>query len=114
MTALVLRWRVPAPAIVARWRGPSATVYATAQAGRYGDIAAVIGPPGQPGPTARYIHSQTSAQAQWIINHNLGYFPDVSVLSTGGMEVVAEIVHTSVNQVIVLFAVPYTGSAVLI
>lgn len=50
-----------------------------------------------------------SAAASWTVNHNLGYEPNMSVLSVGGSELVAEIVHTSINQCIVYFAAATAG-----
>lgn len=40
--------------------------------------------------------------AQWVVNHNLGAIPSsVTVLSSGGVEVEANIVHISDNQFVV-------------
>ncbi len=70
-----------------------------------------IGPPGPPGPPDAFIHYQTTPSDVWIINHNLGYYPDVTVLSPGLAEVDAEVVHISTNQVRVYFVVPFAGIA---
>lgn len=67
------------------------------------------GPPGSAG--ASYTHVQASASAAWTINHNLGFRPNVVVFSTGGLVLLADVVHASVNQAIVSFAVPLAGSA---
>jgi hypothetical protein len=61
-----------------------------------------------------FVHTQASGSAAWIINHNLGRRPLISVLSPGGVEVEAEVVHVSINQAQVLFATPTTGSARLL
>jgi hypothetical protein len=63
------------------------------------------------GGLAAFNHTQNTAAATWTINHNLGYYPDVHVYSTGGSELVAEIVHTSANQTIVYLAAPMAGRA---
>ncbi|MFN4328288.1 MAG: hypothetical protein ACK4FF_05375 [Limnobacter sp.] len=79
--------------------------------------SAVTGPRGLPGPSGglnAYEHSQPSASASWLINHNLGRRPIVSVYSIGGMEVNAEVVHLNTNQTQILFAAPQTGFARLI
>ncbi|CAL4868208.1 hypothetical protein MMA231_02483 [Asticcacaulis sp. MM231] len=81
------------------------------------------GPPGEPGPRGlpgepgppgdpanRYEHLQASPAVQWTVNHNLGRKPHVSVRSVGGVEVLADVVHQSLNQLTVNFAAPYTGS----
>jgi hypothetical protein len=69
------------------------------------------GAPGPPGAALDYEHVQTSASAEWIVNHNLGVEPNVSVLSAGGVEMIAQIVHVSVNQFRVYFASPQAGRA---
>ena len=67
------------------------------------------------GQAARYIHTQSAPSASWTVNHNLAVQPAaVTVLSPGGMEILAEIVHVSVNQLLVLFASPQTGKAVVV
>jgi hypothetical protein len=70
------------------------------------------GPPGPPGASGgAYVHQQLTPATMWIINHNLGFYPDVTVLSTGLAEVDAEVVHISVNQVRVYFVTPFAGIA---
>lgn len=72
------------------------------------------GPPGPPGPGATtYDHVQGSAAAEWVINHNLGRFVSVTVLSPGGFEVVAEVVQTSENQARVYFNEPQMGTVLV-
>lgn len=48
----------------------------------------------------------------WVVNHNLGRRPVVSVFSVGGVEMFAEIIHTSTNQCQVMFDDPVTGYAI--
>lgn len=77
-------------------------------------ITAVLckqGPPGPPGTAGGmgYTHTQTVAATTWTVNHNLGRRPAISVLSPGGVEVLAEVLHASLNQVLVYFDQPYTG-----
>jgi len=59
----------------------------------------------------RYIHVQAVAASVWTVNHNLGRKPIVSIRSTGGVEVDAQVVHASPNQFTVHFAMPYAGTA---
>jgi hypothetical protein len=61
--------------------------------------------------TRSYVHTQATAQSEWIVNHGLGYKPSVSVYTTGGVEVEAEIVHISDYQLRVRFGSPQTGYA---
>jgi hypothetical protein len=72
------------------------------------------GPAGAPGAgAAAFRHVQGSAASTWVINHNLGIEPQVEVMSPGSVRVNAEVIHVNLNQVQVLFAVPYAGFALL-
>lgn len=73
-----------------------------ARVGLTGLNAAVIRP---------YTHTQTTASALWTVNHNLGFKPNVQLLSTGGVVLEADVVHASDNHCLVYFAVAVTGSA---
>jgi hypothetical protein len=46
------------------------------------------------------------------VNHNLGFRPAASILSVGGKEMWAEVIHTSVNQFIAYFDAPISGVAI--
>lgn len=59
-----------------------------------------------------YVHSQTASSQTWTVNHNLGYIPNVSILSPGNVLVMAAITHTNINQFTVSFNGPQTGTAV--
>jgi hypothetical protein len=73
-----------------------------------------VGIQGPPGPSGgRYLHTQASPSATWTINHNLGFTPSVAVYSVGGIEVAAQILVVSPNQVQVLFVTPTAGTATL-
>lgn len=67
------------------------------------------GPPGVSIGSAVYEHIQSVPLASWTINHNLGFRPNVSVKSIGGLEVDAEVLHVSVTQVQIFFDLPATG-----
>lgn len=75
---------------------------------------AMQGPPGPPGSSsnASFEHPQVSASDTWTVNHNLGFRPAVSILSVGGREMWAEVIHTSVNQFIAYFDAPTSGIAI--
>jgi hypothetical protein len=62
--------------------------------------------------TLRYEHAQAAPLAVWTINHNFGYRPDITVFSAGGMEVAAEILHTSSSQATATFDIPFSGMAI--
>ena len=60
----------------------------------------------------RYEHTQASASATWVVNHNLGFYPTVHIYSAGRVEVEADYVHNSVNQTTINFNTARTGIAV--
>ena len=74
------------------------------------------GPPGTSGEGAtRYVHTQASPSTLWTVNHNLGYTPaSVRVLSVGGLEMIAEVVEVSVNQLQVSLEEALTGTVVIV
>jgi hypothetical protein len=68
--------------------------------------------PGPPGPAGvHYTHYQMVPNTTWIVNHNLGYKPHITVLSPGGTALVCEIIHTNVNQAVLIFNLPTAGTA---
>lgn len=57
-----------------------------------------------------YEHAQAVASNTWIVNHNLGRRPlSVQLLTSGGVEFGADIVHISDNQLVVSMESPFTG-----
>ena len=72
------------------------------------------GPPGPPGLSSNASHqySQAAPSDTWTVNHNLGFRPSVALLSVGGREMLAEVIHTSVNQFIAYFDAPVSGIAI--
>lgn len=59
-----------------------------------------------------YTHMQTQASSEWIINHNLDRYPQVQVMTTGLMSVLATIHHMNKNQVRIYFNEPQVGVAI--
>lgn len=109
-----LRIRKADPRLALQMRGPLGDLVRLAEQGEAARIVAVIGPPGPAGAGAPLVHVQAAPLASWTINHNRGWRPaSVTVLSPGGVEVDAEIVHVSVNQTVINFALPYAGSALI-
>jgi hypothetical protein len=72
------------------------------------------GPAGAPGGGGggQYTHTQASAATEWVINHNLGVRPNVTVMTAGGAEMWAEVLHTSTNQARAYFDTATSGIAV--
>ncbi len=73
----------------------------------------LMGPPGPPGPGSEtFQFSPSTPTAEWVINHNFGRWPAVTVLNPGGFEVEAEVAHVSLNQSRVYFISPQLGTAI--
>lgn len=71
-----------------------------------------VGTQGAPGPSgASYDHTQAVAASTWTIPHNLGFFPAVDVFTVGGLKVVADVQHLSVNTAVVTLLAPMAGTA---
>jgi hypothetical protein len=93
-----------------------------------GSIRGPQGPPGPP-PSDEYVanrvetylddnppvtgveHIQSEPTSTWIVAHNFGRRPNVSVIVDG--EVVDTNVVATSTQVTINFPAPYTGSAIL-
>lgn len=63
--------------------------------------------------TRRYVHTQASVSAVWVINHNLNGKPSVTIVDSADTVVVGEVQYNSNSQVTVTFAAPFSGYAYL-
>lgn len=68
------------------------------------------GPKGESGQV--FEHTQSAPSDVWTVNHNLGFRPGASVLSPGGAQLLAEVLHISANQLQVFFDSPQTGRVI--
>lgn len=72
------------------------------------------GNPGPPGPAGgTYTHTQGTAAAVWSITHNLGFFPNVTVLDSAGTEVEGDVAYVDANNLTVTFTAAFGGVAYL-
>jgi hypothetical protein len=60
-----------------------------------------------------HAHTQTLASAQWTVAHNLGKNPSVSIVDSAEEEVVGEVQHLDVNNLIIRFSAAFSGKAYL-
>ena len=65
--------------------------------------------------TARvsYVHTEGTANSSWVITHNLGFYPNITVKDSAGSVVEGEIVYDSANQVTLNFQAAFSGAAYL-
>ena len=60
-----------------------------------------------------YTHNQLTASSTWTITHNLGFFPSVSIVDSGGNYVIGDVNYVSQNVVSVSFSASFGGKAYL-
>lgn len=71
------------------------------------------GPPGESNQTVAYEHDQQIASNFWQINHNLGWYPNVTVVDSAGTIYEGEIDYVNVNSLILTFSAGFSGKAYL-
>lgn len=64
-------------------------------------------------PDLAYAHTQGTSNSTWTINHNLDFYPNVTVVDSAGTIVEGEIAYTSRNQVVLTFSAAFSGKAYL-
>lgn len=85
----------------------------TVQTGPRGPIGET-GPVGPIGPVGGVAFlTVDSPNTLWILNHNLGFRPNISTFTPTGDEIVGVVSHVSVNVAEVRFNILSTGVAVL-
>jgi len=60
-----------------------------------------------------YIHTQGVASNTWIINHNLGFYPNLTVQDSAGTIYEGEITYTNSDSLTVTFSSSFSGKAYL-
>lgn len=68
---------------------------------------------GAPGGDLSYVHAQAVPSASWVVVHNLGKYPSVSVVDSAGNEWIGDVHYDSANSLTVTFGAPFGGSAYL-
>jgi hypothetical protein len=84
------------------------TVIVTGGKGEKGEDGA----PGAAGSAPQsYVHEQVDPSAVWIINHGLGFYPNVTVIDSGGNEVAGDITYVDLDHLIDTFVSSFGGNA---
>jgi hypothetical protein len=60
-----------------------------------------------------YTHVQDVPSSNWVINHNLEYFPSVEIVNSAGTAVIGDYQYVNANTVIANFTNPFAGKAYL-
>lgn len=64
-------------------------------------------------PGGAYTHTQSLSAATWVVNHNLGFYPAVTVVDSGENVVIGDVTYTSVNSLSISFTAAFGGKAYL-
>jgi hypothetical protein len=97
-------------------RGPQGLKGSTGSTGASGTNGTngVNGVQGAAGKTYQpFLYSQLSPSALWSIRHDLGYFPKVTIVDSGGSEVHGDVSYTDLNSVVINFSAAFSGVAYL-
>lgn len=65
------------------------------------------------GGDKNFVFTQGVPSATWVIQHNLGKYPSVTVIDTAGTEVEGEVQHIDINNLVLKFSAGFGGSATL-
>ncbi len=60
-----------------------------------------------------YVHDQQTASSSWVVVHNMGKKPSVSIVDTADDEVIGKVTYNSNNQLTITFSAPTSGKAYL-
>lgn len=71
------------------------------------------GSPGVPGGGFNLLHNQEVASDHWVINHNLGAQPNITVVDSAGSVVEGDVSYPDVNTVVLDFIGAFSGQAYL-
>lgn len=73
------------------------------------------GPPGPPGSGGdlSFAHTQSTASDTWVITHNLGKYPAVTVVDSANDECEGNVNHVSTSQLVITFSAAFSGRAFL-
>lgn len=63
------------------------------------------------GADLSFRFTQNTAAASWVIVHNLGKYPSVTVCDSSGHAVIGDVQYDSLNQLTLNFSAPFAGSA---
>lgn len=62
-------------------------------------------------PDKAYVHTQEEPGDVWTINHNMKKHPSVSVVDDKGMLVMCDVQYVDIDNVVITFAMPFSGNA---
>jgi hypothetical protein len=86
----------------------------------------VVSAPGPQGPSGvdgtqaedipdlvSYVHNQISSSNTWIVNHNLNFYPNVTIYDSAGSMVEGSVNHSTATSLTITFSSAISGKAYL-
>jgi hypothetical protein len=70
-----------------------------------------VGPINQ--PSVAYTHTQGTSSATWVVNHYLGWNPNVTVQDSALTTVEGNVIYTNNNSLTITFSGAFSGKAYL-
>ncbi len=81
---------------------------------RVAETVLISGPQGPSGPPGAFFEfTQATASDTWTIAHNLGVYPNVTVVDSSGREVEGDVQYIDMNNIQILFSAAFAGQAYL-
>ena len=77
------------------------------------EVPGLQGPPGPPGDAFTAVFAQSSPTTVWLLEHNLGRFPAISLVDTANDQIIGDVSYLDANVARVTFAAPTSGKAYL-
>ncbi len=81
------------------------------------ELVVAQGPQGPRGPSgaavSSFVHDQLAPSDVWVVNHDLGMKPNVTVQDSAGTTVFGRITYTSEDQLVLTFSAAFAGRAYL-
>jgi hypothetical protein len=75
------------------------------------ELTVIVNAPGSPIAVLSYVHTQATPAAVWTVNHNLGMFPNITVVGTDTREILADVSYPDAYNIVVEFSTPTDGKA---
>lgn len=90
-------------------------IYGPKSTSGWGTGTTIIGPQGPQGDpgTGAAVFTQSTPSQNWIINHNLEFYPNITVVDSAGTAVEGSYTFVNVNTIIATFTSEFSGKAYL-
>jgi hypothetical protein len=63
--------------------------------------------------TLEYVHTQGTPLDTWVIDHNMGCYPSVTVIDSSNNQVEGSVTYDTINRITIRFTSGFSGRAIL-